>query len=340
MTALDQGKHLHLHHAHGGHRQSSEGPPAPGPSGVERDPVCGMPVDPATARGGSAEHGGRTYHFCSQRCRSRFAAAPERFLGPTPSGAPGPMAAPPDPTPGVEYTCPMHPEIVRAGPGACPICGMALEPRAVEAGEGRNLELEDMTRRLRVGLALSAPLFLIGMSDLLPGQPLQHLVSPGWLAWAQLLLASPVVLWAGWPFFQRGWVSVRTWQLNMFTLIAAGTGAAYLFSLAVTLAPGLLPETLRSHGGAAGLLRGRRGDHHARPAGAGAGAPGPGGDPGSAAGAARPGAQDRARSSATARSRTSRSRTSPPATSSACVPGRRCRSMAWCSTARAPSTSR
>ena len=242
------------HHAHHAHPSSKQGEKVAQPTESlthepEHDPVCGMRVDPATARGGSAEHAGRTYHFCSANCRTQFVAAPERWLQPQPSPREETPAGPLRGGAGVEYTCPMHPEIVRAGPGSCPICGMALEPRTVEAGEERNPELEDMTRRFWVGLALSVPLVLIGMSELIPGQPLQHRVSPGLLAWTQLVLASPVVLWAGWPFFQRGWVSLRTWQLNMFTLIAAGTGAAYLFSVAITLVPGILPPGARSHGG-------------------------------------------------------------------------------------------
>ena len=149
----------------------------------------------------------------------------------------------------VEYTCPMHPQIVRAEPGACPICGMALEPRSVTLDE-ENPELDDMKRRFRIGVALSIPLLLLGMSDLIPGQPVQHALNSSLLAWIQLVLATPVVLWAGWPFFQRGWASLVNRSLNMFTLIAVGTGVSYLFSVFATLAPGLLPATMRTaHGG-------------------------------------------------------------------------------------------
>ena len=175
-----------------------------------------------------------------------------------------------------EWVCPMHPEIVRDEPGACPICGMALEPRTVLPEEPPDPELVSMTRRFWVGLVLSLPLFFLGMSDLIPGQPVQHAVNPRVLAWVQLVLATPVVLWGGWPFFERGWASVKNRHLNMFTLIAIGTGAAYLFSVFATLAPGLLPARLhRPWRRGARLLRGGGGHRHAGAAGAGAGAAGP-----------------------------------------------------------------
>ncbi len=181
-------------------------------------------------------------------------------LKPHPPGCPHghhhhatPPPAPTEAPAGARYTCPMHPEIVQAGPGTCPICGMALEPVTVTAEEAPDPELRDMTRRLWIAAALSAPLFLAGMSDLIPGQPLQHAVPPWAFAWGQLLLAAPVVLWAGWPFFQRGWASVVNRSPNMFTLIATGTGAAFLFSLAATLFPGLVPAAQRGHGGAVPL---------------------------------------------------------------------------------------
>ena len=207
-----------------------------------KDPVCGMDVVPGAARGGSFEHAGRTYHFCNPRCRDRFSADPEGYLRPaeervTPAAPPGSI-----------YTCPMHPEVRQEGPGSCPKCGMALEPEAITLEEPANPELDDMTRRFWWSAALSLPLFLLAMSDMFPGKPVQRLVSPGTLAWMQLVLATPVVLWAGWPFFQRGWASVRTMHLNMFTLIALGTGAAYVFSVLATLAPELLPTAMR-HGG-------------------------------------------------------------------------------------------
>jgi P-type Cu+ transporter len=207
------------------------------------DPVCGMKVDPDHPTGGQLDHHGQTHRFCSSRCREKFAADPDQYLASAEPGPTEPVSA------GARYVCPMHPEVQSDHPGPCPKCGMALEPRAV-AVEGANPELDDMTRRFWVAAGLSLPLFLVGMSDLLPGQPLQHLASPGWLAWAELALATPAVLWAGWPFFQRGWVSVVNRSPNMFTLIATGTGASYLFSVVVTVAPWILPESQRGHGGA------------------------------------------------------------------------------------------
>src|SRR5438445_2461071 len=155
--------------------------------------------------------------------------------------------------PRVEYTCPMHPQIVRPGPGACPICGMALEPRTISAVEEENPELRNMTRRFWVSTVLTLPLLASVMGDMLPGQPLRHLVSPRVAAWAQLVLATPVVLWGGWPFFVRGWQSLVNRSLNMFTLIALGTGLAYAYSVVATLAPGLFPAAFRAHGGEVGL---------------------------------------------------------------------------------------
>jgi Cu+-exporting ATPase len=158
----------------------------------------------------------------------------------------------PTPTGKVEYTCPMHPQIVRAGPGNCPICGMTLEPRTVTAGTAEaNPELTHMTRRLWISAGLTLPVFIVGMADVIPGQPLQHLVSLRTLQWFQLALTTPVVLWGGWPFFQRGWASLVHRSLNMFTLIALGTGAAYLFSVFAVLFTGLLPPSIRGHGGMA-----------------------------------------------------------------------------------------
>jgi Cu+-exporting ATPase len=197
------------------------------------DPVCGMAVDPETTPH-HAVHAGETYAFCAARCRERFVAEPERFLAPAPRPSPAPQAA--------EYTCPMHPEIVQRGPGPCPVCGMALEPRLISlAGDTANPELEDMTRRARVSAALTAPLFLLAMSDLIPGAPVQHRLSPTLLAWTQLALATPVVLWGAGPFFARGWRSLQTRQFNMFTLIAIGTGVAYGYSVLATLFPAFIP---------------------------------------------------------------------------------------------------
>jgi Cu+-exporting ATPase len=203
--------------------------------GLARDPVCGMSVD-AGRTTQHATHEGREYHFCSERCRSRFVADPAAFLASSPPGA-APAAD------DAEYTCPMHPEVVQRGPGTCPLCGMALEPRTVALDDEANPELTDMTRRLRVSAVLSVPLFLLAMSDLLPGQPVQHAVSWRVLAWLQLVLATPVVLWGGAPFFQRGWASIRNRSLNMFTLIAIGTGVAYAYSVVATLFPERIPTT-------------------------------------------------------------------------------------------------
>ncbi|MFN8006826.1 MAG: heavy metal-binding domain-containing protein [Terriglobia bacterium] len=154
--------------------------------------------------------------------------------------------APPTKT---EYVCPMHPEIVRDEPGSCPICGMALEPRVATLEEDSNSELKDMTRRFWGSLFLSVPIFLISMSEMIPGQTLQQAVSGQALAWVQFTLSTPVVIWGGWPFFQRGWVSILNRSLNMFTLIAIGTGTAYFYSIIATLFPGLFPESFRGHGG-------------------------------------------------------------------------------------------
>ena len=162
-------------------------------------------------------------------------------------------AAPSAPSSKTEYFCPMHPEIVRPEPGFCPICGMALEPRTVTLEEEANPELVDMTRRFWISLVLTAPIFFLAMSDMIPGQPLQRIVSPQLLNWLQLLLATPVVLWGGWPFFQRGWASIVNRSLNMFTLIAIGVGTAYAYSVVATLFPHVFPESFRGHGSEVGV---------------------------------------------------------------------------------------
>ena len=162
-------------------------------------------------------------------------------------------AAPAAPSLKTEFICPMHPEIVRPEPGACPICGMALEPRTVTLAEEANSELLDMTRRFWAGVVLSAPIFFLAMSDMIPGQPVQRGLSPQLLNWFQLVLTTPVVLWGGWPFFQRGWASIVNRSLNMFTLIAIGVGTAFVYSLAATLFPDAFPQSFRGHGGAVGV---------------------------------------------------------------------------------------
>jgi P-type Cu+ transporter len=293
--------------------------------GMERDPVCGMTVDPAKAKATSG-HGGRVYHFCCTECAKKFEVEPEKYLwakspapiehrtgmiaigGATPlaslatiappsaktaaaSSAPEkhavsarrPQNDPPqtneyvcpmDPDvrvdfPGacpkcgmalepkipaatatrVEYTCPMHPEIKRPESGNCPICGMALEPRTAAVEEKENPELVSMTRRFRVGVALTIPVLALGMSDLIPGKPVQDLVSARMMACLQLVLASPVVLWCGWPFFERGWASIVIQSANMFTLIALSTGTAYASSLIAVLFPGIFPASFRGMNG-------------------------------------------------------------------------------------------
>ncbi len=197
-----------------------------------------MNVDPHSAKH-RAEHGGRPYYFCSAGCRAKFIADPERYLLGIASAEPVPE--------GATYTCPMHPEVRQAGPGFCPICGMALEPVIVSAEEQPNAELDDMTRRFWVGLVLSLPVLALEMGGHLIG--LDQVIGSQSSNWLQLLLATPVVLWAGWPFFVRGWRSVVTRQLNMFTLIAMGTGTAWFYSVLATLAPDLFPAAFRAADG-------------------------------------------------------------------------------------------
>jgi Cu+-exporting ATPase len=227
--------HHHDHHHAHGHQGGGVAP-----AETVKDPVCGMTVDPATAKQRHT-HEGHPYYFCSGRCREKFIADPAKYLSPA--------SAPAEPVPGgTIYTCPMHPEIRHVGPGACPICGMALEPDIVTAHAQPNTELADMVRRFWIGLALALPVFLLEMGG--------HLFDlHGWIApqtsnWIQLALATPVVLWAGLPFFERGWASVRTGNLNMFTLIAIGTGVAWVYSIVGTVWPGLFPPSMRGHGGA------------------------------------------------------------------------------------------
>ena len=217
--------------------------------GHTRDPVCGMLVDPANARGGQISHTGTTYSFCSARCRERFRANPAAFIGTGSGDTAAASKEAPGVTAGATWTCPMHPEIVRDGPGSCPICGMALEPRTATLDERANPELADMTRRFWVSAAFSLPLVAIAMSPMIPGNLAASWLPVAWSSWIQLALSAPAVLWAGWPLFERGWSSVRTRHLNMFTLIALGTGAAFTFSTLATLFPGLVPTSFHEHGG-------------------------------------------------------------------------------------------
>lgn len=203
------------------------------PVKLHRDPVCGMNVAEDGAAG-AVDHNGQRYYFCSPSCVQKFKANPEKYVSPQSSAEPEPMAE------AVEYTCPMHPEIVRPGPGSCPICGMALEPRTITAqGEEQNPELRDMTRRFWICVALTAPILAL------------MVFAMGAFPWVEFALATPVVLWGGWPFFERGWRSVVSRHLNMFTLIGLGTGAAYLYSVAAVLVPWVFPATFRDpHTGA------------------------------------------------------------------------------------------
>jgi Cu+-exporting ATPase len=211
---------------HHSHRHADAG-------GGEKDPVCGMGVDPATARHRTV-HRGRPYFFCGARCKERFVAEPAKFLAPQP--APAPAGAGP-------WTCPMHPEIVAPRPGSCPLCGMALEPVLPSAGDAADPELRRMTRRFWLSVALSVPLLVIGMFEI---------AFPG-AVWMQLALATPVVLWGGWPFFQRSWESLKNRRLNMFTLIALGTGIAYLDSVVAALFPQIFPPAFRMTDGSVPL---------------------------------------------------------------------------------------
>jgi Cu+-exporting ATPase len=252
----------------------------------EHDPVCGMKVDPLKAAA-SVEHEGVKTYFCSQGCAAKFRAAPEKYVQALPVSPashspaktesnitytcpmhleikqPGPGSCPKcgmalepatvnPPTKGTEYTCPMHSQIVRDAPGSCPICGMALEPRQVTA-EDANPELADMTRRLWISVALAVPMLALMVSAFLPSMPMQHLFSARAWAWIEFALATPVVLWCGLPFFVRGWQSVVHRSLNMFTLIALGTGSAYLYSVFATVVPQIFPASFRGVAGQIGV---------------------------------------------------------------------------------------
>src|SRR5437588_556439 len=280
---------------------------------MERDPVGGMQVDPASARA-KVEYSERTYFFCCTGCAEKFEAAPEQYLKPRPARSgptftvisPVPAAAAPVkktvpihpsatvapqaktavgeyicpmhpevhenrpgacpkcgmaleaavpeiPTTKTEYVCPMHPEIVRAEPGACPICGMALEPRVTSAEPEQNPELTSMTRRFWASVALTIPILVAAMGAYLPGAPLEKIVSARALTWIELVLATPVVLWGGWPFFVRGWQSIVNRSLNMFTLIGLGVAVAYAYSVIAALAPEIFPVSFRDASGQVGV---------------------------------------------------------------------------------------
>jgi len=230
-NAAKTGDHAgHHHHQHG-----------TDPAKTARDPVCGMSVNPETSKH-RFEHNGTTYHFCCNGCRTKFESNPARYLDTSKL-----EAAPATVTAGTIFTCPMHPEIRQVGPGSCPICGMALEPDVVTLDDTPNPELADMTRRCWIGAALSVPPVVLEMGGHLAGG--HGLVDTTLSNLIQLVFATPVVLWAGWPFFVRGWQSLVTRNLNMFTLIAMGTGVAYVYSLIGTLFPQAFPATLRDHGG-------------------------------------------------------------------------------------------
>src|SRR5262244_3495428 len=209
------------------------------------DPVCGMTVEPGPVTL-TLQHGGRLYAFCSRHCLERFRSDPAAYVAARLETTPEEKC---DGHGSVIYTCPMHPEILRSVPGTCPNCGMALEPRTVTLADEVNPELVDMTRRCWVSALLSAPVLLLAMSDLVPGAPVQRLLSGRAIVWIELVFATPAVLWGGWPLFQRGWASLVNRSLNMFTLIAVGVGAAYVYSLIAALVPELFPASFRDHDG-------------------------------------------------------------------------------------------
>ncbi|MCJ7630353.1 MAG: HAD-IC family P-type ATPase, partial [Longimicrobiales bacterium] len=240
----------HYHNSHGAGFHTR---PADAGHENHRDPVCGMtvPFDSSLHH----RHQGKVHFFCSDSCLDRFREDPAQFLEPDEVAPNEPKEAEPKAAlHGSEYTCPMHPEIVKEGPGSCPICGMALEPRTVSLDAEENLELVDMRRRFWVSAGLTIPILAITMGMYLPGgSPLERLFRPETLGWAELLLATPVVLWGAMPFFQRGWQSVVTRNLNMFTLIALGIGVAYVFSLVAALLPGIFPPSFQNEEGRVGV---------------------------------------------------------------------------------------
>jgi Cu+-exporting ATPase len=229
---MDHSSHAHAHHH-----------PLPGDR-TATDPVCGMSVDVEAAKHVS-EHGGETFYFCSAKCREKFDTRPEVFLDPSLK------AAPPERVDEI-YTCPMHPEIEQVGPGSCPICGMALEPKGIPMTEGPSEEYIDFRRRFILGAVLTVPLAVIAMGRHFAPHAFAIISAP-MLDWIELILATPVVLWCALPFFERGWASVRNRSLNMFTLIALGVGVAYVYSVVATVAPGLFPPQFRGHEGEVGV---------------------------------------------------------------------------------------
>ena len=270
-------------YVHPPHEDEAEGKHAAhGETASAKDPVCGMTVDPESAKH-RWDHQGKTYYFCCNGCLEKFKKDPAGYLSggekpaaPAPAGATytcpmhpeivqdGPGDCPecgmalepvmvPGPATRTQYTCPMHPEIVQDGPGDCPECGMALEPVTVTVEEEANPELVDMTRRFWVSLVLTVPVVVLAMAELIPGQPLRELISASLSDWLEFALATPVVLWGGLPFFQRGWRSIVTRRLNMFTLIAVGVGVAYVYSVVAALFPDLFPDAFRSAEGTVDL---------------------------------------------------------------------------------------
>ncbi|MEZ0167444.1 heavy metal translocating P-type ATPase [Microvirga sp. TS319] len=238
VNAHEGHAHHHDHGGHAGHRHPGGEPK--GDAGKMKDPVCGMMMDPHTTPH-RAQYEGKPYSFCSSGCQSKFMAEPTKYANPA-------VARKVEPVPeGTIYTCPMHPEIRQVGPGSCPICGMALEPVVATAEIGPSHELVDMTRRFRIGLILALPVFILEMGGHLFA--FDHVIPRTLSNWVQFALASPVVLWAGWPFFERGWQSLKNRSLNMFTLIAMGTGVAWAYSVAATLAPDIFPAAFRGHDG-------------------------------------------------------------------------------------------
>ena len=226
-------------------RVLADEPPKPSPDGV-LDVVCGMTVDPATAKH-RAEHAGQSYFFCSGSCKAKFEANPEKYLGGHREAMGDPVAAADVPA-GTKWICPMDPEVESDKPGACPVCGMALEPELVTVEEGPNPEYVDMKRRFWISVPLAAATLVLAMGEMIPGDPLGRLFSPQLRLWLQLAFATPVAVWAAWPFYERAVVSVRNHSLNMFTLIGLGVGVAYGYSLIAAFFPGLLPQAMRNGG--------------------------------------------------------------------------------------------